>query len=145
MQKVTRMPDLDVLPAGPRREFVEFMFMLYLDAHLPAFEKLSKEIEKSDYLATASKETIRKIYVGGGIPVEWQIIRAVVLILCTLSGQDPDSSQLFHDRENTLMGHADRLWTLALQERPAWSSLPGTHRAVPFTNNGPSLSGFSGN
>jgi hypothetical protein len=148
------MPSLDELPDGSRRNFVEFMFKLLLDAHRPSFEELSKGIANGDYPVTASRETIRKIYAGIGIPVEWQTVKAVVLILCALSGQDPNSCQLFHGRKNTLMGHADYLWTMALQEPPARSPcsakrqdvlLPGSERAVPFNNNGPSLSGFSGN
>jgi hypothetical protein len=127
--------------------------MLYLYTHQLAFEKVSKEIEKADHQAHGKQGDDPQDHGGSGIPIEWLTIKVIVLKPCTLSGLDPDSCQLFQGREHALMDHADRLWTLALQDPHARSPRSAKHRdaltllsgsVAPFSN-GDLISGFSGN
>lgn len=90
MPRIVRMPTLQELPRGARRDFVEALFSLYKEASRPTLRDISKEIERSDSAATASPETIRRMLRGTTVP-SWRIVNTVVLALCRMANVDPDA------------------------------------------------------
>lgn len=90
MPRIVRMPTLQELPKGARRDFVEAVFSLYKEASRPTLRDVSKEIERGDSAATASPETIRRMLRGTTVP-SWRIVNAVTLALCRMAGADQDA------------------------------------------------------
>ncbi len=90
MPRIVRMPTLQELPKGARRDFVEALFSLYKQASRPPLRDISREIERSDSVATASPETIRRMLRGTTVP-SWRIVNAVVLALCRMAHVYPDA------------------------------------------------------
>jgi hypothetical protein len=121
MPRIIRMPTQDELPAGPARDFVELLFRLYRAAHRPTLDTISMHIRDGSYIATASKETLRKMLRGTTIPANWPTVATVVVALCDLAGWEPDGSitMAYADGsqvEASVVEHADELWHRALDE-----------------------------
>jgi hypothetical protein len=128
MPRIIKMPTEDELPAGSARDFVELLFRLYRAAHRPTLETISLHIRDGGFIATASKETLRKMLRGTTIPAKWPTVATVVVALCELADWDPDGSTTMtyadgRQVQGSIMGHADELWHRALDE-PGRSNPP---------------------
>lgn len=88
MPRVIKMPTDDELPPGAVRDFTALLFRLYKAARRPTLDDLSRHIRDSDYPATASKETIRRMLRGTTIPAHWQTVETVCRALCHFAGID---------------------------------------------------------
>ncbi|MEU5859210.1 hypothetical protein ABZ799_28190 [Nocardiopsis dassonvillei] len=89
MPRPLRLPSLEDLPRGPRREFVEHLFTLYGLAGRPPLHEISQAITKDANLpGTASRETVRRIMVGETLST-WNNVKSLFLVLCEMAGVDP--------------------------------------------------------
>lgn len=111
MPRIVRMPTEQELPRGPKRDFVEALFSLYREARRPTLREISQVIERGDFRATASPETIRRMLRGTTIP-SWNIIESVVLALCEMARVNPDAN-MGYDEPTRRELVADR-WSDAL-------------------------------
>jgi len=99
------------------RDFVEFLFQFYREAHRPPLRVIARTINQRDDLAgTASTETIRKMLRGTTIPAHWETVEAVLIALCELAGVDPQYHATIHGREATWRRHLEDFWHSALDE-----------------------------
>jgi hypothetical protein len=125
------MPSKKDLPDGSRRDFVEELRRYYRLADRPPLRRVSEAIDNHAdpeiRKVTASPETVRRMITGKVLPVEIGRVRAVFIIFCELSGEDPEGLRWSSYRNNYDDDYADetnwqyvrRLWDLALEEEPA--------------------------
>lgn len=106
--RVIAMPDLDVVPLGPHREFLESLHQHYRQASRPQLRLLSETIAKRDLAGMPSRETIRRLLRGETIP-EWLTVHAVINILCEFAGHTFDErgrsecEGVFHTKWNAAL------------------------------------------
>lgn len=94
MAQIIRMPTVDELPEGPRREFVQELHGRYRDAKWPPLRKVDALLKNKDGLAaTASKETIRRMLRGQAVPRNWDTVDAALIAFCELAGTSPEDHQ----------------------------------------------------
>jgi hypothetical protein len=126
MPKLLRMPNLDTLPEGPARDFVELLFDYHHIAHHPTLEQICDQIDKrpeEERAGTASRETVRRMF-HGQVPRNWATVEVVFVALCQLAGVDPDRKVKYweeHDEEVVAdrRGQMHDAWSAALYGRPA--------------------------
>ncbi len=122
MPRPLRMPSLAELRKGSRREFVEELFMYFRAARRPALREISDRIAGNDGLAgTASRETIRRMLNGTGIPTHWETVNAVFLALCELAEIDPTEQRgedSYGDPSPSRVEQMATLWNGALDDEP---------------------------
>ncbi|QPP07299.1 hypothetical protein G4Z16_13900 [Streptomyces bathyalis] len=114
MPSTTELP-----PRHPRREFVEELFSYYRDAGRPTLRNIAEEIaDSSEFDAfTASRETIRKTLRGETVPLTFDVVNAVMTVLCKRAGIDPDTERWtggFGDDSTTHRQNLRNLWNNAL-------------------------------
>ena len=85
------LPGPAEVPAGPRRELVMALYVLYGHAGKPATRIISKHItdEESWELETVSHETINSVLRGKSVP-SWAKLRSIITVLCLMSDQEVD-------------------------------------------------------
>jgi len=141
MPRIVRMPTLQELPKGARRDFVEAIFSIYKEAQRPALRDISNEIERSDPAATASPETIRRMLRGTTVP-SWRIVNEVVLALCRMANVDPDAGGYDEPSRRELV---ESRWNDALDnpepERVASSGYSARAESDPWSD-GSSAGGY---
>jgi hypothetical protein len=110
MARIIKMPPLEELPDGPRREFVEELRRYYRAAGRPPLRQVSRNIEGRQDLkeVTASQETVRRVLRGMVIPTDWNRVNAIFQVFCEEGGIDPE----------------DGLWDRALEEEPDIAPMP---------------------
>ncbi|MGI5503572.1 hypothetical protein [Lentzea sp. CA-135723] len=130
MPRHLTMPSLIELPAGPRRDFAELLFRYVRLADRPTLQQISERIiERDDLPGTASKETVRLMLRGKTVPPRWQNAYSVFLVLCDLSGVDPDSRDHLASqgtRDYSRVGYFKMCWNRALDAPPSdpWGEPP---------------------
>ncbi|MFI1291632.1 hypothetical protein ACH4VM_24740 [Streptomyces sp. NPDC020792] len=129
MAQVLRMPTAAELPDGPRRQFVEALFSYYRDAGRPTLRAIADDIAgKPEFDAfTASRETIRKMLRGTTVPLSWDVVSAVLTVLCERAYIDPDLKYHaggFGDGTTSRREELRHLWNEALDAPP---SSPAPH------------------
>jgi hypothetical protein len=131
MPKLLRMPNLDTLPEGPVRDFVELLFDYHHVAHHPTLEEVCDQIDKrpdEERSGTASRETVRRMF-HGHAPRHWQTVEVVFVALCQLADVDPDRKVKYYDEQQDEHVVTDRrsqmhdAWSAALYGRPIGKSL----------------------
>lgn len=134
MPRSIRMPSLAELPDGPRRKFVVELFEYFRAARRPPLREISDRITANDELAgTASRETIRRMLSGAGVPARWDTVHAVFLVLCELANIKPEAPRWEDDRSGEWETRAQRMeevWNEALDDVP--SPLPQATDEPPF-------------
>ncbi|MFH7337131.1 hypothetical protein [Streptomyces sp. KHY 26] len=93
MARILRMPTEDELPPGPRRKFVEELFFYYRAAGRPALRLITDDVATTVDVCTASRETVRRMLRGQTVPVNWQVVDAVLTVLCARAGIDPEEER----------------------------------------------------
>jgi hypothetical protein len=89
MARPLRLPSVEDLPRGPRREFVEHLFTLYGSAGRPPLHEISQAIaDDADLPGTASRETVRRVMAGETLST-WNNVKSLFLVLCKMAGEDP--------------------------------------------------------
>ena len=114
MPRALRIPSEADLPPGTVRDFVLLLHVIYREAHRPTLRTISKAIRDSDYRATASTETVRRMLRGETIPANWETVEAVLGGLCELANWDPDGMWLYQGAESSAREHLLRAWHHAL-------------------------------
>ncbi|MBT2506554.1 hypothetical protein J7I98_11730 [Streptomyces sp. ISL-98] len=77
------MPLEDELPAGPVRDFVEELHVLYEAAGSPPLRATAADIKADQSLrGTASREAVRGMLHGRRVPRRWSTVEALLIILC---------------------------------------------------------------
>lgn len=85
-----RPPDEGVLPPGPARDLVLFLYGLYRQAGMPGTRQLSAEIRKRDDLPdTLSHEGVSALLRGSGRP-RWSKVETLVRVLAEHAVTQPD-------------------------------------------------------
>lgn len=131
MARYIRIPNKTELPPGPVRDFVEFLFEFYRQAHRPPLRVISRTIsQREDLAGTASTETIRKMLRGTTVPAHWETVEALFAALCDLAGVDPHLRVTINDREASAQTHLENLWHKALDEPEGRSKDPWAPGAV---------------
>lgn len=87
-----QLPPLSELPAGPRRDLTEGLFVVYTRAGRPSLRDIRDGLEASEIEASASTETIRRALTGrGSRPPRWEAIEGIYLWLAQRANIDPDA------------------------------------------------------
>lgn len=125
MPKVMRMPDL---PPGPHRELVELLWIFYRAARRPSLEVMARKAMvmvaiPGPRIVRVSRETIRRVLMAEVVPAKWETLEAILLVLCAMSGRDPDADP-YDDEPDGGTGarqYLEQFWNKALDEplRPA--------------------------
>lgn len=128
------MPTEAQLPKGPRRDFVEELFLHYREAGRPTLRVISAWIaqknanEETELGASASIETIRRVMTGRVVPRNWKTVQAIFLALCGLAERDPDQHRWNHynedEGEESFRAVVKRYWNDALDDVQLTGSLP---------------------
>lgn len=93
MARVLRMPTEEELPPGPRRKFVEELFFYYRAAGRPALRLITDDVATTVDVCTASRETVRRMLRGETVPVNGQVVDAVLTVLCARASIDPEKER----------------------------------------------------
>jgi len=120
MPRAIRMPSEKELPQGPRRYFVEELFFLFREAGRPTLRPICERMAADpDRAGTASRETIRQMFLGKAVPLRWANAYAVVAALASLAGRDLGEYR-FPDGNNDETGlqYVRRLWNEAIDAEP---------------------------
>jgi hypothetical protein len=130
MPRLLRIPDINVLPRGRVRDFVELLFDYHQIADYPKLKEISEQVDRlpdSERNGTASRETIRRMF-RGSVPSEWHTVEVVFLALCQMADVDPDRrvKYTFWDEEEGVDVEVDtdrrsqmrEVWSAALYGRP---------------------------
>ena len=92
MVQVLRKPQESSLSPA-RWEFVKELWFHYEAAGRPKLDVIMQAIkvlnERNETGGTASTETIRKMFKGETVPVDWSRVRATLYVLCEMAGTDP--------------------------------------------------------
>lgn len=119
------MPSEAELPKGPRRDFVAGLFELYRAARRPTLQEISSAISRAEVPGTASTETVRRMLHGTAVPRHWAAVDAVLVVLCEMSGRDPDGQ---YGGEPSWRETLEGAWHRALDkpdgQQPAWAQDP---------------------
>ncbi|WP_329321644.1 hypothetical protein [Streptomyces sp. NBC_01262] len=120
MAQVLKMPTTTELPDSPQRKFVEELFAYYRDAGRPALRIITDDIAAQFDAFTASRETIRRMLRGKTVPVNWQVVDAVLTVLCARANIDPDTERWegSYDDSPTHRKNLRNLWNEALDAPP---------------------------
>ncbi len=161
MPKALRMPSKSELPDGPRREFVEELFIHFREAGRPTLRAIAKWIEDNadgrDLRGTASTETIRRVLAGAVIPRSWYTVETILEALCSLASRSTDedrwpdddwSNCTFKDelkkRWNAVLDDADDLPRLPPRPEPTPPPAQSSHGADdPWAMAAPAGSAFA--
>jgi len=91
------MPTKAQLPDGPRRKFVEELFVHFREADRPTLRVIAKWIkdhkDTQNLRGTASTETIRRIMTGAVVPRAWGTVETLLQALCGLAGRGVDEDR----------------------------------------------------
>jgi hypothetical protein len=113
----TRMPDKRTLPPGPRRQFVEELHYHYRAARRPTLRVISDRIQQREDLAgMPSRETIPRMLSGATVPARWEVVNAVLLVLCEMSNRDPNEDRGIYPTDVESLALA---WNQALDDQPS--------------------------
>lgn len=100
-----------------RWKFVEELWSHHVAAGRPKLGLIADRIrdlnEIDDTGGTASTETIRKMFKGLTVPVNWPTVRATLYVLSSIAGYDPKQPQE--------SWHGDEIPSLEDDLRRAWS------------------------
>lgn len=89
-----RLPSRTELPDGPRRAFVEELFVHYREAGRPQLRVIANWIKDNDELSgSASAETIRRVLTGIAVPRTWPTVEAILEALCSLADRNPNEQR----------------------------------------------------
>ncbi|SRR5713101_3288756 len=117
MARTLRMPSETELPRGPVRDFVAELFGLYREARRPTLRQISEAIRKRDDLAgTASTETVRRMLRGTTVPSHWPAVEAVLIVLCSIAGKDPDEVLQYDESWASRKDTLESAWHRALDD-----------------------------
>lgn len=146
--KMLMLPREAQLPKGPRRDYVEELFLHYREAGRPTLRAISAWIDEknanvdTELGASASIETIRRVMTGVVIPRNWKTVQAIFLALCGIAERDPEQvrwSGGFNDDEESFRAVMKRYWNDALDDIALTGSLPAKPQPPAAAK-----SGFSG-
>ncbi|MEJ3750229.1 hypothetical protein WEI85_44100 [Actinomycetes bacterium KLBMP 9797] len=126
MPAVVRMPSEQQLPPGPRRRFVEELFIWFRAANRPTYRAITDQMmRREDGHGTASHETVRRTLQGLTVPASWATIEAIVVALCDLADVDPHSrrwasQESFNEEDDrtSIIDHVRKLWNKAIDDEP---------------------------
>jgi hypothetical protein len=118
------MPDKRTLPPGPRRQFVEELHDHYRAARRPTLRVIGDRIQQREDLAgMPSRETIRRMLSGATVPARWEVVNALLLVLCEMANRNPaaasDDSSRYYDDPPTYAESLETAWNQALDEQPS--------------------------
>ncbi|MFD7678477.1 hypothetical protein [Streptomyces sp. NPDC060187] len=113
------MPGKDVLPPGPKRDFVSELYVHYREAGRPPLPEIAARTGKQAPAASrkVSRETIRRLLTGTTTS-QWAVVDAVFRALCEMQGRDPDGRRWPESEDDrwddsppaTCREHLRRLW-----------------------------------
>ena len=120
MAPTLRMPSLQDLPRGPRRDLVEELFIHFRAAKRPTLREIDEAIKADDdFKATASRETVRRMLNGTVISRRWQAVEAVFVTLCRMANRDPDAPREADDHDPRSFEEAmEQAWHEAVDAPP---------------------------
>lgn len=112
-----RMPGKDVLPPGPKRDFVAELYLHYREAGRPPLPKIEALTGTMPDAYKVSRETIRRL-LQGQTTSQWPVVDALLRALCQMQHRDPDGRRWPEPDDNrwdendptTCREHLRRLW-----------------------------------
>jgi hypothetical protein len=144
MPRILRMPPKEVLPDGPRRAFVEELFVHYREAGRPPLRQVAMWIKNNEDLkGTASSETIRKVLAGAVVPRAWFTVEAILEAFAALADRNLEEMRWPEDNwsEVTLRGELKKRWNAVLDDYegdvPALPPKPSPPPAPPSNFDDP--------
>lgn len=159
MPTILAMPTSEAVPEGPRRKFLEELFVHYREAGRPTLRVIAKWIKDHEedraLRGTASTETIRRMMKGDVVPRNWPVVEAVLEALCDLGDRSSDEERWQDDdwqsREEptpwTFKDELRRRWNAALDQQHGEDpdQLPRLPpRPVPTPVTTPKRGGYGG-
>lgn len=145
MPRILRIPGTDVLPAGPKREFVKELHVYFRLARRVPLARIAAVADRLKDAEPVSRETIRRLLVGEGLS-NWAKVEAVLRALCELAGHDPDQrrwpeseDRFDEDDPTSCREHLYRLWSDALDDigpEEKWIIPPPTFNPEPTPASG---------
>jgi hypothetical protein len=140
------LPSEEELPPGPRRRFVEELYLYFLDAGRPDLARLVSLIDQlvDDPLTPVSvrltRETVRKILKGKTLST-WKRVECLFLALCHMTGRNPEDDR-WANEPIPFQSHTDylrELWTAAADVvpiSPGTLALPSVQKKSQATPSG---------
>ena len=117
------------LPDGPRRLLVAAVFGYYRLAGCPSLREIDEWIRAHPRLPAApSRETVRRLLAGISVPLRWEGVETVFLVLCARAGCDPDGPDSGEDGGPTRRAALARLWQEAVVAPPPLVPNPRSRR-----------------
>lgn len=113
------LPSEDEVPPGPRRRFMEELYLYFLDAGRPEIPRIVEVAEKLAFDPRSgqiklSRETVRKILKGKTLST-WARVESLLLVLCHISGRDCDLDRWAEIQEAPVQSHRDHLRELWIE------------------------------
>ncbi|MGA5454406.1 hypothetical protein ACPCVO_48360 [Streptomyces umbrinus] len=136
MPRMLRMPGKDVLPPGPKRDFVAELYVHYREAGRPALPQIEALTGTMPNPHKVSRETIRRLLTGQTTS-QWAVVDALLRALCQMQDRDPDGrrwpepdDQYEEDDPATCREYLRRLWNNDIDDLEP-DEAPATPPAAP--------------
>lgn len=107
LPRMLRMPSLEQLPPGTRREFAAELFWHYRKAGRPELPRVVNAITALPETPSVSRETVRRLLKGETIS-RWDKVDALLRVLCSMADRDPDDQRWPDDYDDDIT-YRDRL------------------------------------
>jgi hypothetical protein len=111
LPRMLRMPSLEQLPPGTRREFAAELFWHYRKAGRPELPRVVNALAALPEAPSVSRETVRRLLKGEAIS-RWDKVDALLRAMCSMGDREPDDQRWpdDYDDDSTYRDRLRQLW-----------------------------------